>query len=61
MEHSARRQLEEQEAARIRQLQMMQKLEVMRQQKRVCRFLPLGRIFPNTGALSYATWLALTD
>ncbi|THD20278.1 Hepatocyte growth factor-regulated tyrosine kinase substrate [Fasciola hepatica] len=34
LEHSARRQLEEQEAARIRQLQMMQKLEVMRQQKR---------------------------
>ncbi|KAG5451393.1 Hepatocyte growth factor-regulated tyrosine kinase substrate [Clonorchis sinensis] len=35
-EHAARRQLEEQEAARLRQLQMMQKLEVMRQQKRVC-------------------------
>lgn len=33
-EHAARRQLEEQEAARLRQLQMMQKLEVMRQQKR---------------------------
>ncbi|CAH8493643.1 unnamed protein product [Dicrocoelium dendriticum] len=33
-EHALRRQLEEQEAARLRQLQMMQKLEEMRQQKR---------------------------
>ncbi|KAF8568934.1 hypothetical protein P879_03448 [Paragonimus westermani] len=33
-EHVARRQLKEQEAARLRQLQMMQKLELMRQQKR---------------------------
>ncbi|KAF6775501.1 hypothetical protein AHF37_04719 [Paragonimus kellicotti] len=33
-EHVARRLLKEQEAARLRQLQMMQKLELMRQQKR---------------------------
>ncbi|CAL8090354.1 unnamed protein product [Calicophoron daubneyi] len=34
LDHAARRQMEEQEAARLRQLQMMQKLEIMRQQKR---------------------------
>ncbi|CAH8870765.1 unnamed protein product [Trichobilharzia szidati] len=33
-DHAIRKQLEEQEAARLRQLQIMQKLEAMRQQKR---------------------------
>ncbi|KAH8864512.1 Hepatocyte growth factor-regulated tyrosine kinase substrate [Schistosoma japonicum] len=33
-DHAVRKQMEEQEAARIRQLQIMQKLEAMRQQKR---------------------------
>lgn len=34
-DHAVRKQIEEQEAARMRQLQIMQKLEAMRQQKRV--------------------------